>query len=65
MASGDDNTKFFQAFAKGRKQQNTIWDLNNARNERVSTFEGLDETSKSFFETLFKAEQQALIVEVI
>ena len=24
MECGDDNTKFFQAFSKGRKQQNTI-----------------------------------------
>ena len=27
MECGDDNTKFFQAFAKGRRQQNTIWEL--------------------------------------
>ena len=27
MECGDDNTKLFQAFAKGRKQQNSIWEL--------------------------------------
>ena len=65
MAKWDDNTKFFQAFVKGRKQQNTIWELKNARNEWVSSFEDLAKISKSFFETLFKAEQHAMIVEVI
>ena len=33
MECGDENTKFFQAFFKGRKQQNTIWELKKANNE--------------------------------
>jgi hypothetical protein len=27
LHSGDENTKFFQAYAKGRKMSNTIWGI--------------------------------------
>ena len=54
MVSGDDNTKLFQAFMKGRKQQNMIWEIKNDRHEQVSTFEYLVETSKSFYEPSLK-----------
>ena len=65
MECGDDNTKFFQAFAKGRKQQNTFWELRNANNEIVSSFEDLVETRKSYFENLFKEDWQATIAAVM
>ena len=65
MTCGDDNTKFFQDFSKGRKQQNTIWELRNPNDEPVSTFEGMAEIGKSYFENLFEANQQATIAEVI
>ena len=65
MECGDDNTKFFQAFAKGRKQQNTIWELKNSNNETATSFEDLAGLRKSYFENKFKAEQQATIAEVI
>ena len=52
MGCGDDNTKFFQAFAKGRKQQNTIWELKNENNETTNTFEDLAEIGKNYFEHL-------------
>ena len=65
MESGDDNTKFFQAFAKGRKQQNTIWELKKENNETANTFEDLAKTGRNYFENIFKENQQATIVEVI
>ena len=65
VASCDDNTKFFQSYAKSRKMQNTIWELKNSNNEVCSSFEDLVEISKSHFEMLFKVENQARIVEVI
>ena len=65
MECGDDNTKFFQAFAKGRKQQNTIWELRKDSNEVVSLFEDLADIGKSHFENLFKSYQQATISKII
>ena len=65
MECGDDNTKLFQAFAKGRKQQNTIWELKNENNETVNTFEDLVETGKKYFENICKEDQQTTIAEVI
>ena len=65
MECGDDNTKLFQAFAKGRKQQNTIWELKNENNETVNTCEDLADIGKSHFENLFKSYQQATISKII
>ena len=65
MECGDDNTKFFQTFAKGRKQQNTIWELKNENNETVNTFEDLAKTGKKYFENIFKEDQQTTIAKVI
>ena len=65
MECGDDNTKFFQAFAKGRKQQNTIQELKKENNEKTNTFEDLAEIGKKYFEKIFKEDQQATIAEVI
>ena len=41
MECGDNNNKFFQAFAKGRKQQNTIWELKKENIEMASSFDDL------------------------
>ena len=65
MASGDYNTKLFQSFEKGRKMQNTIWELKNSNNEMCSSSEYLARINKSHFETLFKAENQETIAKVI
>ena len=65
MEWGDDNTKFFQAFAQGRRQQNTIWELKNENNETATTFEDIAETGKAYFENIFKENQQETIAKVI
>jgi hypothetical protein len=35
---GDENTKFFQAYARGRKLANTIWELKNAEGDPIQSF---------------------------
>ena len=51
---GDENTKFFQAYAKGRKMQNTIWGLRNLTNELVMSIEYMSRMGKEHFQDLFK-----------
>jgi hypothetical protein len=41
LESGDENTKFFQAYAKGRKTANTIWSLQDQSQREITSFEGL------------------------
>ena len=65
MECGDDNTKLFQAFAKGRKQQNTIWEIKKVNNETYTYLEDLVEIRKAYFENMFKEDHQETIAEVI
>jgi hypothetical protein len=65
LASGDENTKFFQAFAKGRRNVNTIWQLKDLEGNLENTFEGMSRLGKKHFQNLFKAENQASIEEVV
>jgi hypothetical protein len=52
LESGDKNTKFFQAFSKGRKNVNTISWLKDSAGNMEKTFEGFSSlgkiTSKTF-----------------
>jgi hypothetical protein len=40
LANGDEKTKFFQDYAKGRKYVNTIWNMKDQEGRVVSSFEG-------------------------
>ena len=65
LESGDENTKFFQAYAKGRKCTNAIWKLKYHDGKKEHTFEGMARIGKNFFQDLYKAENKATIEEVI
>ena len=65
LESGYENTKFFQDFAKGRKNFNTIWKLKDFAGNMENTFEGLSSLGKNYFQNLFKVETQASIEEVV
>jgi len=65
LQSGDENTKFFQAYAKGRKCSNTIWGLPSVGGELVTSFEGLAALGVEHFGALFKEQEVASIAEVI
>jgi hypothetical protein len=65
LESGEENTKFFQAYSKGRKHINTIWHLKDQAGNLETTFEGMSKLGKNYFENIFKAETQASIEEVV
>ena len=62
---GDDNTKFFHAYARGRKVANTIWSLQDEEGSTHVTFEENARCGVNHFKQLFKAPLQATIEEVI
>jgi hypothetical protein len=61
LSCGDENTKFFQAFAKGRKMANTIWCLRDRAGEEVSSFKGLTKLGIEHFSELFKVQEGSTI----
>eukprot|EP00253_Pinus_taeda_P019452 PITA_19452 len=65
LQAGDDNTKFFQNYAKGRKNSNTIWEMEKANGDKARSFEELASLGNSYFKNLFKQPEEATIAEVI
>ena len=56
LNSGDENTKFFHAYAIGRKMKNTIWELNDDDGLSVSCFEGLSSLWVEHYKNLFTSQ---------
>jgi hypothetical protein len=65
LENEDENTKFFQAYAKGRRDENTIWSLKDREGRSITSFEGLAKMGENHFQTLFKADMSANIEETI
>ena len=63
--AGDENSKFFHQFAKGRKAINTIWELENDDGTSATTFEQLAQKDITHFKDLYKAPQQSSLTEII
>ena len=65
LQAGDENSKFFQNYAKGRKNTNTIWEMKKANGDIALSFEDLATEGVNYFKHLFKAPGEATIAEVI
>jgi hypothetical protein len=65
LENGDENTKFFHAYAKGRKATNTIWSLKDQEDRPVTSFEGLANMGKNHFQTLFKEDRMTNLADII
>jgi len=65
LKSGDDNTKFFHAYARGRKAANTIWSLTDDVGDTHFSFEDKARCGVEYFQKLFRAPEQANIADVI
>lgn len=57
--------KFFQKFSKGRRVENTIWDMDNPDGGRASSFKELSRMEKNHFNNLYKAPSKVSITKVI
>jgi hypothetical protein len=65
LENGDENTTFFQAYAKGRREENTIWSLKDQEGRSITSFEGLTNLVKNHFQTLFKEDRRVNIAKMI
>jgi len=65
LEKGYENTKFFQAYAKGRKVENIIWSLKDQEGRPCTTFDELANLGKTYFQTLFKADKNINIAKII
>eukprot|EP00253_Pinus_taeda_P033725 PITA_33725 len=64
LKAGDENTRFFHNFAKGRKSANTIWRLKDEEGREVSSFPELSGLGKRHFQNIFADQGEATIAEV-
>eukprot|EP00253_Pinus_taeda_P008065 PITA_08065 len=65
LKAGDENTKFFHNYAKGRKNANTIWKLKDTDGREHSSFEAVSNLGKSHFQSLFADPGGTSIAEII
>lgn len=65
LKAGDENTKFFHNYAKGRKNANTIWKLKNEEGEEANTFEELSLLGRNHFQSLFADQGEITLAEII
>eukprot|EP00253_Pinus_taeda_P019083 PITA_19083 len=65
LKAGDENTKFFHNYAKGRKNANTIWKLKDLEGREASSFEDLSRMGKKHFQNLFTAQGGITLAEII
>eukprot|EP00253_Pinus_taeda_P036400 PITA_36400 len=65
LKAGDENTKFFHNYAKGRKNENTIWKLKDRDGREATSFEELSSLGKNHFQSLFSDQGGITLAEVI
>lgn len=65
LKAGDDNTRFFQNYAKGRKVTNTIWKLPLPNGDMAENFHKLARLGTSHFRSLFKVPHEANLADII
>lgn len=65
MKSGDENTKKFQQFAKGRKAINTIWELKCHIGREAKSFSQLADLGVRHFSNIYKDPRGTNITEIL
>lgn len=65
LASGDENTKKIHAYARGRKVQNTMWEMSDDRGVKASDFDGISSLGVNHFKKLFSNPPGTSIAEIV
>jgi hypothetical protein len=65
LASGDENTKFFNHFTNHRKNHNTIWDLKSLEGQTIKGFKDLVELGVHCCSNIFKERETTNISEIV
>eukprot|EP00253_Pinus_taeda_P029832 PITA_29832 len=65
LKAGDDNTRFFHNYAKGKKVTNTIWSMPIPKGGEVDTFRKLSHLGSSHFRNLYKDPPSSTIIDII
>lgn len=62
---GDENSKFFQNYAKGRKVTNTIWNLPLPEGGLAESFNKLSQLGTSHFRSIYRSPLGTNLAEII
>ena len=65
LKAGDDNTRFFYNYAKGKKVKNTIWNIPLPKGGVADSFIKLSHLGSSHFRNLYKQPPGSTIVDII
>eukprot|EP00253_Pinus_taeda_P027066 PITA_27066 len=65
LKEGDDNTRFFQNYAKGRKVSNTIWNLPLPEGGVVDSFNKFSHLNSTHFRNLYKSPPSSNLADII
>eukprot|EP00253_Pinus_taeda_P019311 PITA_19311 len=65
LRAGEENTNFFHNYAKGWKNENTIWKLKDLDGSEATSFEALSSMGKTHFQNLFTEQGGITLAEVI
>lgn len=65
LKNDDKNTKKIQAYARGRKGSNTIWEFKNVDGDKVTSFNNLVELGVNHFQNMYKASVGTSLAEII
>eukprot|EP00253_Pinus_taeda_P033955 PITA_33955 len=65
LKAGDENTRFFHNYAKGRKSANTIWSLKDEEGRELKSFSELSGLGTRHFQKIFSDNGESTIAEII